>query len=46
MKQHEPFDPLAISLFRPQRIMLEPHHLAHLIQQFELRIGHQPLAGT
>ena len=39
VEENKPFNPLAISLFGPQRIMLKPHDLTDLIQQFEFRIG-------
>jgi hypothetical protein len=42
VKENKPLDPLAVSLFRAQGIMFKPHHLAHLIQQFQFRIGAKP----
>jgi hypothetical protein len=33
MKQNKPLDPFPLGLLRPQRIMLEAHYLANLIQQ-------------
>jgi hypothetical protein len=37
-----PPDPIAITPLGPDGVMLDAHHLAHLIQQFELEIGNKP----
>jgi hypothetical protein len=37
-----PLDPVPIRPFRPQRRVLEPHHLPHLVQQPRLEIGNHP----
>ena len=34
MEPNEPLDPIAISPLGAQAVMLQPHHIAHLIEQF------------
>src|SRR5208283_5209768 len=38
MKQYKPPDPIAITAFSTDGVMLEAHHLPNLIQHFKLRI--------
>ena len=33
-------NPVAIRLLRPDRVVPQPHDLAHLVQQLELGVGH------
>jgi hypothetical protein len=33
MEPNEPFDPVAVRLLRPETVMLQPHHIPHLIEQ-------------
>ena len=34
VKQDKAFDPVRVGLFGADRIMLESHHVAHLVEQF------------
>ena len=45
MKQNVTANPVAISLLRPNRVVLETDHLTDLVQQLELGIGNEPLPG-
>jgi hypothetical protein len=38
-KRNQTANPIGVRLFRPQTVMLEPHHIANLIEQFLVRLA-------
>ena len=45
MKQNKAFNPLKIRFLRPMGQLPEPHDFPALIQEFQFRVGVQPLFG-
>ena len=45
VKEDKAPNPLTVGLLGPDRIMFEAHHLADLVQQFELGIGNEAVGG-
>ena len=41
IKENIALDPFAVSSLGAQQVMLEAHHFAQLVQEFEFRIGNK-----
>jgi hypothetical protein len=39
VKRNQTANPIGVRLFRPQTVMLEPHHIANLLEQFLFRLA-------
>src|SRR5256885_14405296 len=46
MEPDEPLHPIPADLFRPETVMLQAHHIAHLLEQFFPLPGHPAPSTT
>jgi len=44
MKEYVALNPIAVSCFGADGIMLKAHYFAHLVEEFELGVGNETIA--